>query len=80
MSVPETVAETCVESEESNRRVSRLSAAGRRDRLEGVGFRVDMDQTPLFQEPRPTDYPDVHVERRSRLDLSQISFGPKSCS
>ena len=67
-----------VESDESNWRVSRLSAVGRRDRLEGVGFRVDMDQTPLFQEARPTDRPGAHLERRSRLDLSQIPFSPEA--
>ena len=41
-----------------------------------VGFRVDMDQKPFFREPRPTVQPDAHVERRSRLDLSQIPFAP----
>jgi hypothetical protein len=69
VSVPETVAEGTVESTESNWRVSRLSGVGRRDRLEGVGFRVDMDHNPLSQEARPTVDPGAsHLERRSALE------------
>jgi hypothetical protein len=70
VSVPETVAEGTVESTESNWRVSRLSVAGRSDRLEGVGFRVDMGHYPLSHEARPTVGPGAHLERRSALELN----------
>jgi hypothetical protein len=72
-SVPDTEAVGVVESEESNWRVSRLSAAGRSVRREGVGFRVDMEQTPFFQEARPTDRSGAHLERRSKLDPNPVS-------
>ena len=72
------MAETTVESDESNWRVSRLSAKGRRDRLEGAGFRIDMDQTPLFQEARLSDRPGGQLERRSRLDLNRIPSGTEA--
>ncbi|MGZ5975000.1 MAG: hypothetical protein ACXWPK_16555, partial [Isosphaeraceae bacterium] len=41
----------------------------------GAGFRIDMDQTPLFQEARLSDRPGAQLERRSRLDLNRIPSG-----
>jgi hypothetical protein len=64
-----------VESDESNWRVSRLSAKGRRDRLDDAGFRIDMDQTPLFQEARLADRPGTQLDRRSGLGLNPIPSG-----
>ena len=55
-SVPETDAVGTVEYAESNCRVSRPSAWGRRNRLEGVRSRVDMDQNPYSRsQGRPSD-------------------------
>jgi hypothetical protein len=76
VSVPETVADGVVESEESSARVSSDSARGRRDRLGGFGFRVDMDQTPFFQEARPANRCGAHLERRSSGGPGQISLAP----
>ena len=50
-------------------RVSRHSAIGRRERLGGIGFRFDMDQTPLSQEAKQTLRPGAQLERQSRLEL-----------
>jgi hypothetical protein len=32
-----------------------------------------MEQTPFFQEARPTDRPGAHLERRSKLDPNPVS-------
>src|SRR3954454_12949265 len=77
MSVPDTEAVRTVESAERSWRVSRHSAEGRRDRLEDEGFRVDMDQKPLFREARRIDR-DLGPHSRPRLpDLSPPAVRPR---